>query len=549
LLSPDEQRTLAAVSIFQHTFDRQATAAVSACDLATILGLVNRSLVRINAPGRYTLHPLLKSFAAEQRGPNAAVEESFYRYVLGQLHPDAHGGKQLLYDSRLDGLQGLQAADVANAWKLAAAHGDNEILARALPHFAFFWRAIGRQHEGIRLLEDWRSAIVANPLLSSGQRLWLGQIHHQIALAYQSIHEHAEALQHGELALSYLQESDKRESLGWLLADLGGFYLNTDQSAQAAEHLECALAMGERINAKNLQIEAAWKLTAVYWARGDYPRADALYRHTLSVAPSLDSLEPERTKLFIELFNQAAFRQDWRQAERILKWLDAWCSEHAALPEVLTQKRALMIILLSAQERWEEAYQSARALVDEAASSSDPSFYCSTLKLAAWPAFQAESKEVALNLLQEAERAASHAGLTSELTEIQLTTGIVLFRSGAVDEAARYFVSTAKHALSKPSELYSLRRLIAVIFYLAQIKRPNLSPDLFQKAVITAAAQPQTGFLTRNAAQQLAAAEGIAPANWSGHSQRPVEWSDLELLIESILPWVDPQLAPSTMLE
>ena len=79
LLNEDEQRALAAASIFQHIFDRRAIQAVAGCDLATVQGLINRHLLRIVSPGRDSLHPLLKRFAAEKQVSdgefNAAVEK------------------------------------------------------------------------------------------------------------------------------------------------------------------------------------------------------------------------------------------------------------------------------------------------------------------------------------------------------------------------------------------------------------------------------------------------------------------------------------------
>ena len=118
-----------------------------------------------------------------------------------------------------------------------------------------------------------------------------------------------------------------------------------------------------------------------------------------------------------------------------------------------------------------------------------------------WPALKVVSAGSALSYLQEAKRLCSSADLMHNTLEFELKTGIVLFHSGQISEAASSFVSIAKDALSKPGELYSLRRLIAATFYLAQIAHPHLPPHLFHQAVTIAATQPQTGFATRAAAQ------------------------------------------------
>ncbi|MBV7334095.1 hypothetical protein KFU94_38850, partial [Chloroflexi bacterium TSY] len=66
LLSRDEQKTLAQLSIFRGSFSREAIIEVTGANLAVVAILVDKSLLRQTAAGRYDIHERLRSFAAEK---------------------------------------------------------------------------------------------------------------------------------------------------------------------------------------------------------------------------------------------------------------------------------------------------------------------------------------------------------------------------------------------------------------------------------------------------------------------------------------------------
>ena len=61
-----EQHTLARLSVFAGGFDRAAALAVAETRSATLATLVDKSLLRRLSGGRYSMHELLRQFAAEQ---------------------------------------------------------------------------------------------------------------------------------------------------------------------------------------------------------------------------------------------------------------------------------------------------------------------------------------------------------------------------------------------------------------------------------------------------------------------------------------------------
>jgi predicted ATPase len=66
LLSPAEQTAFRQLSVFRAGFQREAAAQVVGVSLPLLAGLVDKSLLRRSAEGRYEIHDLLRQYAAEK---------------------------------------------------------------------------------------------------------------------------------------------------------------------------------------------------------------------------------------------------------------------------------------------------------------------------------------------------------------------------------------------------------------------------------------------------------------------------------------------------
>ena len=66
LLSPTEQATLQKLSIFFGGFGAEAAAEIVGAGLPVLAGLVDKSLLEIESPGRYDQHTLLRQYAEEK---------------------------------------------------------------------------------------------------------------------------------------------------------------------------------------------------------------------------------------------------------------------------------------------------------------------------------------------------------------------------------------------------------------------------------------------------------------------------------------------------
>ena len=87
LLTPIEQRTITQLAVFQGVFTRQAALEVAQAPLFVLASLINKSLLSYTPAGRYTLHPLVRQYAAEKLEHGEATHErhaSFYGRFLQQ---------------------------------------------------------------------------------------------------------------------------------------------------------------------------------------------------------------------------------------------------------------------------------------------------------------------------------------------------------------------------------------------------------------------------------------------------------------------------------
>jgi predicted ATPase len=153
LLNAVEQAALSACSVFRGSFSTEAGAAVAApagvatkrdslLVLHTLSALVEKSLLRHEADGRFTMHELLRQFAEEHVQADAAAE-----LAARQRHSTWYGSWLHARQADFSG-PGLRAAlaelqnDIDNVragWAWAVAHSDAEQISRYLPGLVAFY--------------------------------------------------------------------------------------------------------------------------------------------------------------------------------------------------------------------------------------------------------------------------------------------------------------------------------------------------------------------------------------------------------------------------
>jgi predicted ATPase len=155
LLSADEQRLFARLSVFAGGCTLAAAEAVCEADLDTLAALVDESLVRRRGD-RYSMLETIREYAAERleaAGEAAAVRAAHARWyadLVQEALPWVRGADAERWGARLD-------ADDANlrvAVGSALRTGDRAVAARIVGGAWQFWFLRGAWHEGRRLVEE-----------------------------------------------------------------------------------------------------------------------------------------------------------------------------------------------------------------------------------------------------------------------------------------------------------------------------------------------------------------------------------------------------------
>ncbi|MEZ4868129.1 MAG: BTAD domain-containing putative transcriptional regulator [Caldilineaceae bacterium] len=139
LLPAAAQWTLARLSIFTGSFTRQAAQAVTNSTLADLAHLHDHSMLQIVVDGDYSLHPLLKQFAArqwlaltaaqpQQRALLEAAHSRYYLQALAALTTTVQGAAVVAAIQRLQ----QSHAEIVRGWQWAVQHKERAQLQQSM---------------------------------------------------------------------------------------------------------------------------------------------------------------------------------------------------------------------------------------------------------------------------------------------------------------------------------------------------------------------------------------------------------------------------------
>lgn len=139
-LDPDVRQGLARLGVFVAPFTREAAAAIADVGLQTLMQLVQSSLLRRDPlDDTFSLHPLLREFAADRLEDREALVERYARHHLAELlrrADDLEGARQIeARDELVEDLEHLRAALVWAVTRL----GDDELIELAAVADRFYF--------------------------------------------------------------------------------------------------------------------------------------------------------------------------------------------------------------------------------------------------------------------------------------------------------------------------------------------------------------------------------------------------------------------------
>lgn len=157
MLQPQEQRTLADLSLFRGGFTGAAAQAVARAGLRALNMLAHRSLVRRAADGRYDLHPLIRAYAAEHVEDQAGLAARMGAFYAGWL--SSHRDAIRVGDDTALSVFAAEGENIAVAWGCALAASDRDSLSVMLDGLLWLTEYRGWFRASERLFADALAAL------------------------------------------------------------------------------------------------------------------------------------------------------------------------------------------------------------------------------------------------------------------------------------------------------------------------------------------------------------------------------------------------------
>jgi len=169
LLSEAERSAFSQLSLFRGGFTRGAAAQVARASLEMLSALADKSLLRSDAKGRYTIHQVLWQYAAEmlERTPEAR-SATLGRYCAYYLDLLETMGQRLMGPGQQEALEGLriEAGNLRLALQTAVEGHDWERLQQVLAFWILFLEMGGARGVAVETLQ---------PVLAASREAWANQ--------------------------------------------------------------------------------------------------------------------------------------------------------------------------------------------------------------------------------------------------------------------------------------------------------------------------------------------------------------------------------------
>jgi len=307
LLPENERVIFAGISVFRGSFDNGAAEQVAGASLSILAALVEKSLLQMDASGRFSIHELLRQYGLEQLEAYGETEATSARHshYFAQLmlrHETA-----LKQPQQLETMQAIERdfENIRLAWDWSVKNQQATYLHMMLNGLYLFGFLGSRHLETITIFQQTLAQSVADaPLLGRllarrwGFLHWWYQADYQEALtkieqaltiaraennrfeiafchlmaAYtlMSMQRYAEALPHLETSKALFEALDEPYYVCWALNRLGYLYANLNNPDKEIEYTEQSLALARATHNRFALVICLYNLGSDYILNGDY---------------------------------------------------------------------------------------------------------------------------------------------------------------------------------------------------------------------------------------------------------------------------------------
>lgn len=268
-LSAREQAIFQKLSLFRGGFSARAAGAVAQATPTDLLGLVDKTMLRLDRGGRYQIHEMLRQYGAEKlAGQETAVSLAHTTYFLGLL---AEQEPDLLAGTTATALATI-TTDIENiraAWMWGAQNGRFTAIRAAAGGMWRFYSFRGPFQEAEQLLQT--AVSQADP--TTRCHLWVGlaHIYNRQGSYDQAIHATQQVIAAPAEALQTVE--------AWL--QWGIALWHKGEHAAADHPLQTALHLSRQHHLLPQEAEALLNLGIVAYYLGDFAQAQTCYQQSL----------------------------------------------------------------------------------------------------------------------------------------------------------------------------------------------------------------------------------------------------------------------------
>lgn len=287
LLSADERDVLAKLSVFGGSFDREAAREVAGASLPLLAALLDKSLLRSAAGGRFDWHPLLRQYAGEKLAQRAAEQRATHarhgRYYLARVRAQARRLHSSGQGNAFDALE-QELGNLRLAWRWAVEAGEVASLGACAFVLAQFFDKRARAAEGAA---SFALALERLDEHERGQRATLGRLLVGQAWLQLRLGSYEEGRQLAERGTALLAAETDETGLGWALQTLASADYKLGAYERARARFQALLEHAERQGDEAQVAYAHGRLGVVEQARGDDGAARTHYQAALGRSRAL----------------------------------------------------------------------------------------------------------------------------------------------------------------------------------------------------------------------------------------------------------------------
>ncbi len=330
LLSPEEQRVLAALSVFRGEFDPSAAGEIAGASPAGLQALVEKSLLHRISSQRYRLHERTRQFAAEKGATLGLVGDDlrarhgrYYLSLVQKQDASLHGAEPARALERLD----AALANVRAAWAWALQTDDMALLIQVIPPLNYYYEHRGWFEEGIDGFEEAVRVLRERDDLEGAARLVLGALLSALGNLYCFTEQHTLATVRSEESVALLEAlpptapalaAELPVARGRARVYLALAYLNSHRYDEAVDTCQAGLHL---LQGRAPSYEVGFALNAlgnILYLGGEYEGAGNYYREAADCFQRSGDVQGYAIVLS-NLGNIAFYQEDYDGAEALYR--------------------------------------------------------------------------------------------------------------------------------------------------------------------------------------------------------------------------------------